>query len=45
MYSQFELDHMDEQTYREFLFWDGQISKEALDNPPQLCYNGQHERH
>ena len=34
MYSQFELDHMDENTYREFLFWDGQISKEALDNPP-----------
>jgi len=37
MYSQFELDHMDEQTYREFLFWDGQISKEALDNPPNYA--------
>jgi len=33
MYSQFELDHMDENTYREFQFWDGQISKRELDNP------------
>lgn len=33
MYSQFDLDHMDENTYREFQFWDGQISRKELDNP------------
>lgn len=37
MYSQFDLDHMDENTYREFQYWDGQISKEALDNPPNYA--------
>ena len=33
MDSQFDLDHMDDNTYREFQFWDGQISRKELDNP------------